>query len=228
MFLKDIFFPKVCLGCGFLGSYLCLQCSRKLKLIEKDRCLYCHEASLLGLTHPSCCKKLSIDAIFSLFYYDELMKKIIKNIKYKLATDVFDDLFAAVFSQAMERLRFYKKLTGGFLIQPIPLHPARQGKRGFNQAQVIGEFLGKFLKLPVVNFLQRKKPTSFLAQIKNKKERYLQIRGAFAVKDKSLVFNKKIILVDDVVTTGSTVKEAGKSLKRAGAKIVYVFSLAKK
>lgn len=227
MFLKDILFPKICLGCGFLGGYLCLQCCHKLKLIEKDYCLYCQRASLFGSTHPACSKKLSVDGIFSLFYYDELMKKIIKNIKYKLVTSAFDDLFAAIFLQGIDKLRFYKKLTGDFLIQPIPLHPTRFNKRGFNQAQVIGEFLGKFLKLSVVNFLERKKPTSFLAQIKSKKERYFQIRGAFIVKDKTLVLGKKIILVDDVITTGSTVKEAAKTLKRAGAQKVCVFSLAR-
>lgn len=227
MFLTDLFFPKVCLGCGFLGSYLCPQCSHKLFLIKKDRCLYCHRDSLFGLTHPSCSKNLSIDGVFSLFYYNELMKKIIKNIKYKLVKNAFDDLFAAIAFQAAERLGFYKKLTEGFLIQPIPLHPDRQRKRGFNQAQVIGEFLSKILALPVVDFLERKKATPSLAQMKEKKQRYFKMRGAFILKNSIQVFRKRIILVDDVVTTGSTVKEAGKILKGAGVDKVYVFSLAR-
>ncbi len=227
MFISDFIFPKACLNCGYLGSYICLDCRYKLKPVSKESCLYCQSFSPLGLTHISCSKKLSIDGLVSLFYYNEVMKKIIKNIKYRLVTKAFDDLFAVINHQMIEKLMLYKRIFKQCLIQPIPLHKSRFNTRGFNQAQIIADFLGKNFNLPVVNFLERKKPTPSLAGITNKKERYFRIQGAFIVKDKLQVLGKRFILVDDVVTSGATVKEACKALKRSGALNVYVFSLSR-
>lgn len=227
MIFVDFLFPKVCLGCGFLGSYICLNCRQQLKPIEKDQCLYCRSPSPLGLTHPSCSKKLSIDGVVSVFYYNETMRKIIKNIKYHLVKKAFDELFIIVHQQIIKRIGLYKNLFNNCFIQPVPLHPDRLKKRGFNQAQVISEFLSKILGLSVVNFLERKKATNFLAQMATKKERHLEIRGAFAIKDQPQLFNKKILLVDDLITSGATVKEAGRVLKKAGVKKVYTFTIAK-
>ncbi len=223
----DFLFPKACLSCGFLGSYICLNCRYQLKPIEKDRCLYCHSSSPLGLTHPSCSRKLSIDGAISIFYYNETMRKIIKNIKYHLVRQAFSELFIIVSQQIIERIRLYKELFNNCLIQPIPLHSSRLRKRGFNQAQIISDFLSKILGLSIVDFLERKKATHFLAQMATKKERYFETRGAFIIKNKPQLFNKNILLVDDIITSGATVKEAGRTLKKAGAKKIYVFTLAK-
>lgn len=227
MFLKDLFFPKACLGCGYLGSYICLECRQNLRPIEKDRCFYCQKSSLFGLTHPSCSTRLTIDGCLSLFYYEGLMKKIIKNIKYQLVTEALNELFVTITSFVGDKLGLYKKLVNGFALQPIPLHPRRLGERGFNQAQIIGEFFGKILGLPLVDFLERKRQTPPLAQLKGRKQRYLKIRGAFAIKEKNDILGKKIILVDDVVTSGSTVKEAGRVFKKKGADRVFVITIAK-
>lgn len=227
MSFLDFLFPKICLGCGFLGSYFCLDCRHNLRLVEKDCCFYCRSFSLLGLTHPSCSKKLSIDGFLPFFYYNDLMKKIIKNIKYQLVREAFNDLFDTIAPLVVNKLGSYKNLFANCFLQPVPLHPSRLSRRGFNQAQIIADFFGKILKLPVVDFLKRKKSTFPLASLRGKKKRYLEIRGAFAVKDMVKIVNKEIILVDDVVTTGSTVKEAARVLKKAGAAKVYVFSLAK-
>jgi len=228
MFLKDVFFPKVCLGCGALGSFLCPNCQKKLKPIKKPVCFYCKKDSPFGITHPSCLKKLSIDGVISIFYYNPLMKKIIKNIKYRLVREVFDDLFKIIYPFFLGNLRLYKNLFSQGLIQPIPLHKKRFNKRGFNQAKIFSEFLAKIFNLTVVDFLVRKKDTPFLAQLKTKKERFLNIRGAFSlVGKKEEIKDKKIILVDDVITSGATIKEAAKVLKKAGAKTIFVFTLAK-
>lgn len=227
MFLKDLFFPKACLGCGYLGSYICLDCRQNLRPTEKDRCFYCQKSSLFGLTHPSCSTRLTIDGCLSLFYYEGLMKKIIKNIKYQLVTEAFNELLMTIAPLAVDKLGPYKKLVNGFALQPIPLHPHRFGQRGFNQAQMIAEFFGKILALPLTDFLERKKQTPPLAQLRGRRQRYLKIRGAFAIKDKNNILGKRIILVDDVVTSGSTVKEAAAVLKQVGAKKVLVLTVAR-
>jgi len=118
-----------------------------------------------------------------------------------------------------------------FVIQPIPLSKIKYNERGFNQAKIISTFFQKFLHFPIVDLLIRKKEILAQAQIKNKKERYLNIMGTFVInskcRDAKFCVSNNIILVDDVVTSGSTVKEAVRVLKEAGAKKVYVLALAK-
>lgn len=227
MFFTDFFFPKFCLGCGYIGVYLCLSCQNKLKPIEQDVCLYCKEPSLFGLTHPNCQKKLNIDGFLTLYYYNPILKNIIKNIKYRLATEVWQDFYRIIKPEVIEKLGFYKKLSSDFIIQPIPLTKNKYNERGFNQASLIGLFFQKFLKFPIVDLLIRKKETLPQAQTKSLLKRYLNLKGAFKSINSNIIRSSNIIIVDDVVTTGSTVKEAAKILKEAGAKKVYILALAK-
>ena len=125
---------------------------------------------------------------------------------------------------------FYKKLSSDFIIQPIPLTKNRYNERGFNQAKIISLFFQKFIKYHIVNLLVRKKETPPQAQTKSLLERYLNLKGTFAINPNCRdVINhvSNIILIDDVITSGSTVKEAARVLKEAGAKKVYVLALAK-
>jgi len=227
MFLTDLLFPKFCLGCGYIGVYLCLSCQNKLKPIEQDVCLYCKKPSFFGLTHPSCQKKLNIDGLLTLYYYSPILKKIIKNIKYRLAVQVWQEFYRVIKSEAIKKIGFYKKLSFDFIIQPIPLTINKYNERGFNQAKIISVFFQKFINYPIVNLLARKKETLAQAQLESLKKRYQNVRGVFQVIDKKYLNDKKVILVDDVVTTGSTVKEAARVLKEAGAKKVFVLALAK-
>jgi len=227
MFFTDLLFPKFCLGCGYIGVYLCLSCQNKLKPIKQDVCLYCKEPSLFGLTHPGCQKKLNIDGLLTLYYYSPILKKIIKNIKYRLAVQVWQEFYQIIKPEVIEKLGFYKKLSSDFIIQPIPLTKNKYNERGFNQAKIISIFFQKFINYPIVDLLVRKKETLAQAQLESLKKRYQNVRGAFQVIDKKYLNNKWVILVDDVVTTGSTVAEAARVLKGAGAKKVYVLALAK-
>ncbi len=226
MFLKDILFPKFCLGCGYIGLYICPRCQKKLVYREKDTCLYCQKMSLFGLTHPLCQKRGRIDGLMSLFYYNDFLKKIIKNIKYRLATEVWQELGVIVEPTRLNKLFFYKNKKN-FYFQPIPLHPKRLRERGFNQAFLVRQFFGQFLAYPQANFLERKKETLAQAQLKSSRQRYFNVLGAYAVLNKDKLPGKNLILVDDVVTTGSTLKEAARILKDQGAEKVYALTLAK-
>ncbi len=230
MFLKDLFFPKFCLGCGYIGAYLCFSCQNKLKPINQDVCLYCKKSSLFGLTHLGCRKNFNVDGLISLYYYSPMLKKIVKNIKYRLATEVWQEFYRIIKPQVIIKLSFYKKLSPGFVFQPIPLTKNKYNERGFNQAFLIAKFFQKFLNFPIVDLLVRKKETSAQAQIEDKRKRYLNIRGAFAINldCRGVIHHAlEIILIDDVVTSGSTIKEAARVLKKAGVKKVYVLALAK-
>jgi competence protein ComFC len=222
MFILDLLFPPNCLSCSSFGSYICLDCQKKLKPAPLI-CLYCGKMSLYGLTHPGCRRELGVDAINCVYVYDPAMKKIIKNIKYRLVKKAFPELLNLVPGQTIKLLKnsFGKNR---FVVQPLPLHPQRLKERGFNQAESIGRFLAKKLSLSSIDVLTRAKPTQSQAKIGQSQKRYQNVRGVFETKQKT---HPNILLVDDVVTTGSTVKEATRVLKKSGVEKVFVFALAR-
>lgn len=228
MLLKDILFPKFCLGCSLSGVYFCHFCIKKLKLVNKDICISCRKSSYYGLTHLQCLKKFPVDGVISFFLYDNFFKKIIKDIKYKGAYEIWREFIRAVPTSIFQKINFYKTLSEALILQPIPLHQKKLKERGFNQAILLANFFNQFLNFPIGNFLERKKETFPQAQMKTKKERYFNIRGSFKPLNKEKIVAKNFILVDDVVTTGNTLKEAAKVLKKAGAKKVYALVLARK
>jgi ComF family protein len=227
MVLLDLLFPKFCLGCKLSGTYICPSCIKKLLPIKKQTCFYCQKPSPFGLTHQKCLKKWGIDGVTALFFYSNLLKKIIKNLKYNLAIAVWKEFTQALLPAHLQPLLFFKDQFEALYIQPLPLHRQKLKERGFNQAEILTNFFNQFLNLPIINYLERKKETIPQAQLKTKKERFLNIKGAFKVSKTTDVANKSIILVDDVLTTGYTLSEATKVLKKAGAKKVYLLVIAR-
>jgi competence protein ComFC len=227
MFLKDLLFPKFCLGCGYVGVYLCPSCQNKLRPVEQDSCFYCKKSSFFGLTHPSCRKKFNIDGLLALYHYNPMLKIVIKNIKYRLATEIWDDFFRIIKPATIMKLGFFRELSSDFQIQPIPLTENKYKERGFNQAKIISIFFQRTLDFPLADLLIREKEIRPQAQTKSGLERYQNLKGAFRIAVDKPINPNNMILVDDVVTTGSTVKEAAKVFKEAGAKKVYVLTLAK-
>jgi ComF family protein len=225
MFLKDLLFPKTCLCCGYLGAYICLACQKNLYKIKKYSCLYCERASPNGFTHQGCLRKNGIDGFISVFYYDNRLKKIIKEIKYRRVKQGLKELLLLINHEPLKKLKTI--ITKNTYLQPIPLYSTKEKERGFNQAELIVYRLSRLLNIPTIHLLKRVRPTVAQAQLESKKERVENIRQAFQVVNKEDNKEKNIILIDDVVTTGSTVKEAAKTLKKAGVSRVDVFTLAK-
>ena len=225
MFFKELFYPKICLGCGFLGAYICPVCQNKLKRINKDSCLYCGRASLNGFTHPACKREKRIDGFISLFYYDNRLKKIIKEIKYRKTLEALNELVFLIDYSLVNKLKYF--ITKDLIIQAIPLHPQREKERGFNQVEPITRQLNQLTGVPIKNILLRIKPTAYQAQIEKKQQRLINIRGVFSLKKGEKINKNNFLIVDDVLTTGSTVKEAARVLKDNGADKIFVFTLAK-
>lgn len=227
--LTDLLFPKVCLGCGFLGCYVCLSCEKKLTPVTINTCLYCGKPSYLGFTHPSCKNTLGIDGVLSMFRYNLVLQKIIKNIKYKGVYDAFHELFYSIPEVAILKFYRFKRLYTNAFLQPIPLYKTKMKSRGFNQSVFIANFFQSLFEYKKVDLLIRSKETRAQAQIKDRQSRYINMRDAFSVPEKENIPSdiRTIILVDDVVTTGSTVKEAAQTLKNMGIKNVFVYSFAR-
>lgn len=226
--LKDILFPRFCVGCGALGNYICRSCQKKLIAVKEDICFYCKKRSYLGWTHPGCKRKGGMDGFLCAFFYNPLMKKIIKNIKYRLAKDIFKDLSASLPMEFIFKISSLGKFNSGWYLQAVPLHSEKIRLRGFNQSDIIKDQLSGFIKgSHSADVLKRIKNTPSQAQLKNKKQKYLNVQGAFKPGDRVEITGKDFILVDDVITTGSTAKEACRILKSNGAGKVFVITLAR-
>lgn len=220
--LLELLFPRFCVGCGYVGTYICSSCELKMKRVKKTHCFYCDKSSLFGLTHPQCKHKNGIDAHLSLYLYGGLFKKLLQESKYKGAHVVLSTLLAFPQENILYNLN---KWIGLFkpLIVSIPLHPQRIKERGFNQSEIIAKkYFSGFIGTRIID---RTINTDHLANIGNKNKRRNHIRRAFTFIGNTIP--KAVLLVDDVITSGSTMLECSKILKENGIQTVLAFSLAK-
>lgn len=214
--LLDLLFPKYCLMCRKRGKYMCEACLTK---VDKARlvCPVCKQGSYGGKTHSICKSRFSLDGFVSYYKYDGVVRKAILGLKYRFAYDIASELSALV--------DFNGKNT---VFVPVPLFPARERWRGFNQAGIVGELVAKRIGARYVNnaVLRLENTTP---QVKLGKEDRLQnIRGKFAVNKTFVPDKSKIyVIFDDVWTTGATITEVGKVLKKAGAAKAWGMSLAR-
>ncbi|HLD26801.1 MAG TPA: ComF family protein [Patescibacteria group bacterium] len=230
-FITDILFPRYCFGCGYWGTYVCGSCKKQLQTMRFDICPYCRKKSYFGLTHPVCKKEYGIDGLKSIYRYNDVVKKIIMQIKYRLITDALSEFFLTIPRNKMEELLFYRELSLDFLIVPVPLHTVRMKHRGFNQANEMARFFAQVLRFSLDNnSVIRKKNTKPQVAFKKPIDRYRNIVGAFDLADQVKrvdIHNKQFIIFDDVWTTGWTMKEVAKVLKKNGAEKVFALTLAR-
>lgn len=229
-FILDLIFPKKCVGCKKVGSFFCVNCITDIKQTDLV-CPKCERLSLGGLTHPACKRKFGLDALWSLGIYDTPLKSAIQKLKYRwiksLAEDLTDitiDYWARYQPLLLDQI---KKDHGNlWLIVPVPLHKIRQNWRGFNQSAELGKLLSKKTGLKYSDCLIRLRNTRKQVGLPSHL-RHQNIKGAFTINPKLLPLNSNVILVDDVWTTGSTLKECTYILKKSGAKKVWALTLAR-
>lgn len=223
--ILDLVFPKWCLVCNRIGCYLCNQCQKKLEYVFTDGCLYCDKISKYGVTHKTCKRKYGLDGCQSFLYYTREMKQVMKELKYHQVCDAYHEIFWSLNPEIVSKIAFFHQFLPDIYIQPIPLHNRRLKDRGFNQAEVLARFISQISRIPLINDVQRVKDIPQQARQKSKWLRYLNTRNAFNVTNPSAVKGKTIILFDDVITSGTTVKEVCRVLKIAGATHVFALSL---
>lgn len=230
MNILDFIFPKACFGCGKPNCYFCPTCLAKIKRVPQI-CPVCEKPSPFGETHPGCRSRYSLDGLVSFLVYDGTARQAIHKLKYRLVTDLKDELFRLIFQDLSRRKEFLA--LNKFIIQyqpvilPIPLYWYKYNFRGFNQAALFGQALAQKFKLPLSEkILVRKRATTSQTKL-TIEERRKNVADAFAVSP--IIHNSQfhILLIDDVWTTGATLKTAGDLLKRKGAKKVWGLTLAK-
>ncbi len=225
-FLLDTLFPITCLRCGAEGRFVCGLCLSELAKLDKQYCIACQKPSLGGFTHPRCIAPRGADGLISILnYHDDSVATIIVNGKYHFLPGVFGELGKLLAHQLSAH---YPLLTTRFILVPLPLHKRRLRWRGFNQAEILCRAIGKELTLPVMDALVRTKATKTQKDLK-RGQRIKNIRDAFDINPaiKSQIKNLNFLLVDDVITTGSTVLEAAKVLKKNGARSVWCLTIAR-
>ncbi len=206
-FIFDTIFPIECLGCRTEGKWLCDECLIKIRPDVH---------SLSGV---------SLDRILTFYSYDsEVLKKAIHLLKYKFIEDLVEPL-GKLFVIELNKIR--KQFGREVVLVPVPLHKKRFLERGFNQAELLAlKLKDKFGWQIATRVLKRTRFT--LPQVDLKEEERMQnVYGAFTLLDASKVKNKKIVLIDDVLTTGATMEECARILKMNGAKEVWGVALAK-
>lgn len=231
MGLLDILFPKRCVGCNKLGSYFCQDCIANI--IQGDLvCPVCEKPSIGGMVHPLCRRKYSLDGLWSLGVYQGSLKKAIQKLKYQFVTDLGSSLVDLTIEYwARNSAQFLSELGKsrgeGWVIVPVPLHKLRQNWRGFNQAALLGKLFAQKLGLDYQEVLVRTRNTKQQAKLSSYR-RKLNIKGVFQVTKPATFYPPpSILLIDDVWTTGSTLKECAYVLKRAGFKKVWAITLAR-
>lgn len=222
MGVLDLLFPKTCLGCGKEGLYVCSGCLAKVRLV-KPVCPYCEKASIDGFTHTKCAKKYGLDGLICPWEYEGVVRKAILALKYKHATEIVMELQRYTVTELKSKL-----VPSNYCLVPVPLHWYRQNTRGFNQSIEIGKAVAEQMGWKFTPDLLVKKVSTKSQAGLSVKDRKQNLHGVFSVSpyiDISLYPN--ILLFDDVFTTGSTLKEAAKALKRAGVAKVWGLTIAR-
>lgn len=228
MSLLDFVFPKKCVNCGKLGDFVCPDCFTYISFDVSPICLVCNRQTYNGLTHERCHTRYAIDGAFSSVVFGKVAKKLVYRLKYKPFLSSLGDFMTDLFYEGIiQKEDFFRLNLLDALLVPIPLHNVKFKQRGYNQAAILAKGLGEKLTMPVVDVLDRVRATQSQVNL-DRKKRKENIEGAFALKDsgEKLVQKKTIFLVDDVMTSGATLSEAARILKKSGAGKVYGLTLA--
>lgn len=227
----DAVFPATCMGCGKEGSYICMRCegfAGEVALI----CPVCGQSSLTGERHPTCSSLYGLDGLVSCWEYEGIMKSLLHDVKYTGVTHAAEEMTRRIFEiMRKDEKRFQKffsfLLSDNMLLTYVPAHRKKERHKGFNQAAVFAKEVAKLAEKEVRGMLEKIRDTKPQVDLK-KEERLYNVKDAFVlVHTPELRSVEKVVLVDDVWTTGATMKECCKALKQAGVEQVWGFTLAR-
>lgn len=221
----DIIIPHMCQICGGVADdYVCTDCKQGINFIMGSICTKCGMPFVSKESSNHLCsecikKKQPFKIARSIAEYNGVLLDAIHKLKYNAKTSLAKPL-GLLMAEGLP-------LDNYDIIVPVPLHKKRLKERGFNQSLLLAKEISKKRKIPI-DYLNLKRIRWTEPQINLKgEERLKNVRGSFAVENARVFKNKNILLIDDVYTTGATVKECSKVLKKTGAKGVFVLTLAR-
>jgi len=209
--LLEILFPSSCVGCSIRGQILCTNCEQNLRQAERPT-----ESNILALYD----------------YRDPIVKKAIWELKYHKTPYLGARLGALLYDAMQEDIMGIQIFSQGLPIYvvPVPISKDKKNTRGYNQSEIIARSFCNSAENNIFelknNIVSKKLNTIPQARLTNRSKRLQNIKGTFEVKNGEEIKGKTVIIIDDVTTTGGTMLEMMKILKKSGAKKVVGFAVA--
>jgi ComF family protein len=227
----SLLYPPLCTICGRsirAGEYLCDQCETKAVRIVAPFCEKCSEpfdGAITGVfTCANCAhRRIYFDAAVAAYRGRGIVREVIHEFKYGRRIHL-RHLVARWLRSALDDERLLGRCFD--VIIPVPLHPTRQRERGFNQATLLAELLSAQTSIRCKPLLERTRYTTTQTAL-DRSERMENLHNAFRLRKNADVRGLRVLLVDDVLTTGSTLNECARVLKRAGAFSVHAATAAR-
>ncbi len=212
--------PARCVGCGAHGSYLCEACLRDAPWLGPPLCSRCAEPGWEGRCDRCRRRPLALDGVVAPFLMAGVIRHAVHRLKYRDLRAVSPVLGAAMADA------FRRTSPPADALVPVPLHPRQLRRRGYNQAALLAKEIGRRLEMPVwEEALRRPHLGPPQVSLGTREDRWANMTGAFvSARDLS---GRALVLVDDVMTTGSTLHSAATALKAAGAASVWGLVLAR-
>lgn len=208
--MLSFLFPKECLVCSKTGLWLCKTCQKNL-FDTLPSCIVCKKLSNGFQTHSVCSKNSCLDSVVTFWRYNEYSKKLVHSFKYKDRYRVGEFLFS-LFENKLEKIDFESSV-----LIPLPSHRSKVLERGFNPTQNLCEMISEKKRVCVnTNFVTKNKAISAQASLEYS-ERFDNVKDIFSVNEdesKKIKKFKKILIVDDIVTTGATINELAFEIKK--------------
>jgi ComF family protein len=214
MALLDLVLPPACAGCGRYGSVLCVTCLRGLRQprAAADRFLAPDAGIVIGD---------ALELALAAFAYEGPLRRALAGLKYGSAAKVATPLA----DRAATSLAMLTALAADAALVPVPVHDQRLRQRGYNQAALLAVALGRRLRVPVADLLERRRATTQQHRL-DRAARLRNLRDAFAVRGHARP-PAAVILVDDILTTSATLEACAGVLRTAGATRVLGFAVAR-
>ena len=227
----SLLYPPACALCSANvsdGDYLCAECENKLVRIVPPFCAKCSETFSGAIDSTFTCancghRTLHFDAAVAAYRSRGIVRHLVLEFKYHkqmhLRHLVGRWLIAALDDERLRGCTFD-------VIVPVPLHPARERERGFNQSALLAELLSARISVNSRPLLERIRYTTTQTAF-DRAERMQNLHGAFRLRKNANVQDLRVLLIDDVLTTGSTLSECARVLKKAGARSVHAATAAR-
>lgn len=208
--ILNLIYPPVCGFCNQIcKEYLCKKCEIKINKYQ------------INLIRKS--KNTYFDELICLFKYEDIIRDTL--IKYKFQNKAY--LYKTFSKNILKNEKICGFLKNYDIIIPVPISKKRKMERGYNQSYLIGKEISRFTNLKCENkYLFKQKDTIEQSKL-DKNKRKINVQNAYKIINKEKLFNKNVLLLDDIYTTGSTVNECSRMLKQAGANKVGVITIAK-
>lgn len=219
---EEILFPEKCIKCGReKEGYICLDCAATMEILDRTPCPYCHGINppdyICG-KHRSHLRRLCA----AVRYQDLLAQNAIKLLKYEPCVKNLSQSLAKIIWYHLQLSEISQDIIDQFAIVAVPLHISRLKKRGYNQSEEIAKHLSNSLKIPLIaNGLERRAQKGQTQVLSDKAARLFNVEGCFSVPHPEKINCRKILLVDDVFTTGATLEECAKVLKQNGSEEIW-------